>query len=50
MEEDKGTYHSQPDVDTTYEPGDSPTETGLDEREYSDRKDEGGKQVLSGSG
>ena len=47
FEEDQGAYYSQRDVDTHYEPGQSPPEAGLDEREHSDGEDERGEEVLS---
>src|SRR5215211_5437079 len=47
LEEDQGAHDRQRDVDTDYEPGESPPETGLDEGEHGDGQDERGEQVLS---
>src|SRR5215210_1413300 len=47
FEEHEGAYYRQRDVDAHYEPGQSPPEAGLDEREHGDGEDERGEEVRS---
>ena len=43
----EGAYYCQRDVDAHYEPGQSPPEARLDEREHGDGEDERGEEVRS---
>src|ERR687893_2848309 len=47
LEEYEGAYYRQCDVDAHYEPGQTPPEAGLDEREHGDGEDERGEEVRS---